>query len=385
MECILVRKAEVIRGSMVKQFMGSKSFVLGGLVAALSLVSGCGGSKIGGPFAAEFAYVATGNGIAEFAVASNGQLLPLTPPEVVAAPAAYNTVWVTASKDAKYAYGANKTDGHISQFTISGSGALVAMTPPTVTTGTGPVSVEITPNSKFVYCLNQTDGTIQQYSVGSTGALTVLAPATVPVATGGATITISPNGNFLYACSPTSDKISAYSIDGTGHLAALSTPTYTVVSANGATISPDGTHLYCPCSTGTAQFSIGLDGSLTPLAPAIVAASGGGNTNVAFSVSANGKRGYLATLNGVAAGVSPVSQFSVGLDGTLTALTPGFVAAGNGSTSVVTEPAGNYVFVVNSLDHTISEYLATSGGGLVPENPPTVSPTGAKHITIISR
>jgi 6-phosphogluconolactonase (cycloisomerase 2 family) len=370
---------------MVKQFKGSKSFVLGGLVAALSLVSGCGGAKIGGPFAAEFVYAATGTGIAEFAVSSNGQLLPLTPPEVVAAPAAYNTVWVTASKDAKYAYGANKTDGNISQFTISGSGSLVAMTPPTVTAGAAPVSVEITPNSKFVYCLNQTDNTIQQYSVGLTGALTVLAPATVSVASGGASLVISPNGNFLYACSPTSNTITAYSIGVTGQLTPLSTPTYTVVSANGATISPDGTHLYCPCSTGTAQFSIGVDGSLTPLSPAIVAAAGGGNTNVAFSVSANGKHGYLATLNGASGGVSPVSQYIVGLDGTLTPLGTPFVSAGNASTSIVMEPAGNYVYVVNSLDHTISEFLASTNGLLAPLSPATVSPTGAKHITIISR
>ena len=365
-------------------FRDSKSLVFSGFIVGISLVSGCGGAKIGGPFAAEFVYVATGTGVAEFAVTTGGQLTPLTPPEIVAAPTPFNTVWVTASKDAKYVYTANKNEGTISQFTIGGSGSLTAMVPPTVPAGAAPVSIEITPNSKFVYCLNQTDNTIEQYSVGVAGLLTVLGPATVPVAGGGTSLVISPNSSFLYACSSTSNAISAYSIGVTGQLTPLAVPTYTVTAPSGATISPDGTHLYCPCSTGTAQFTIGVGGSLTSLAP-IVAAYGGGNTNMAFAVSANGKHGYLATFNGMSGGVSPISQYNIALDGSLSTLSPGFLGAGNNSTSLVTEPAGNYLFVVNSFDHTISEFITASDGRLVVEAPPTVTPTGAKQLTIITR
>jgi 6-phosphogluconolactonase len=360
----------------------SKTIAFSGLVAGLALIAGCGGAKIGGPFAAEYVYVATGSGVAEFAVTTTGQLTPLTPPEIVAAPTAFNTVWVSASKDGKYAYAANKNEGTISQFTIGATGALAAQTPATVTAGTAPVSVEVTPNNKYVYCLNQTDNTIQQFTAGSTGALTVMVPPTVPVAAGGTTLVISPNGNFVFACSTSSNTLTSYSVGATGQLSLVNT--YTVTSPTGASLSPDGTHLYCPCSTGTAQFSVGIDGSLTPLAPAIVVQTGAGTGPNNFAVSTDGKHGYLSLFTGTA-GPSQVDQYSIGLDGTLSALAPVSVTAGNNAVWVVTEPAGHYVFVSNQFDHTISEYTVAGNGTLIPETPAFVTPTGAHQMTIISR
>ena len=362
----------------------SKSIIFSGLLCAIGLISGCGGGKIGGPVAAEYVYVATGTGVAQFSVTTSGQLTPLTPPEVVAAPAPFNTVWVTVSKDAKYVYAANQTQGTISQFSIGASGAITALTPATVNAGAAPVSVEVTPDAKYVYCLNQTDNTIQQYSVGVSGALTVLAPPTVPVAAGGNTLTISPNGLYLYACSPSSNTISAYTIGSNGQLTPQTVPTYTLTLATSAAISPDSTHLYCPCSTGTAQYSIGAGGALTPLGTPIAPAGGGGSGFTSFAVSANGKHGYMAEFtNGVLA--SPIDQYNIGLDGSLTAMSPAFVSAGMNSSWVITEPVGNYVFVSNRFDHTISEFLVAKSGNLGAESPAFVTPTGALQMAIVSR
>ena len=360
----------------------SKIIAFSGLILGFGLFAGCGGAKIGGPVAAEYLYVATGTGVAEFAVTTSGQLAPLTPPEIVSAPTAFNTVWVSASKDGKYAYTANKNEGTISQFTIGATGALAPQTPATVTAGTAPVSVEVTPDSKYVYCLNQTDSTIQQYMVGSTGALTVMAPPTVSVSAGGATLAISPNSKFVYACSTSSNTLSAYAIGLTGQLSLVNS--YTLTAPTGATVSPDGTHLYCPVSTGTAQFLIAADGSLTPLSPAIVVQTGAGTGPNNFAVSANGKHGYLSLFTGTA-GPSQVDQYNIGLDGTLSALAPVSATAGTNSVWVVAEPAGNYVFVSNQFDHTVSEFTVASNGTLAPETPAFVTPTGARQMAIISR
>ncbi len=371
----------------------SPSIVFTGLAIGIGLTSGCAGKTIGGPFAAEFVYVATGGSIAQFAVNNSGQLAPLTPAEVVTKVTTIplvttHPVWVTASKDAKYSYAANKTEGTISQYSISTSGALISLTPAFVTTGAAPVAVEVTPNTKFVYCLNKTDNTITQFSVGTTGTLSALVPASVAVPADGNGLIISPNGKFLYETSYSSSKINAFSIGINGQLTPLAIPDYSAPLANGdMSFSPDGRYLYVPLSAdGVAQFSVGLDGALTPLSPATVPGSIVGPTGAAdgFAVSPDGKFGYLGLFNGGNPG-SPVDQFSIATNGTLSHLTPNSVAAGNAPSWIIAEPAGHYLFVANQNDHTISEFLIGLNGTLSPENPALVTPTGALQMAVITR
>ena len=68
-----------------------------------------------------------------------------------------------------------------------------------------------------------------------------------------------------------------------------------------------------------------------------------------------------------------VYQYAVGTDGSLTLLSAASVAAGITPTSIVSDPAGRYVYVVNQGDATISQYVVGTGGGLVPLSPATVS------------
>lgn len=367
---------------MVKGIRSFKSFILGGLIVGIALISGCAGETIGGPLAAEFVYVATGTGVAQYAVNLSGQLTPLSPAEVVTTPSATTSIWVAASKDAKYAYTANGVQGNISQFSISASGTLVPLVPPTVVSGSNTKCVEITPDTKYVYSINQSASTISQFAIGTDGTLSVLSPATQSIDTGGESIAITPDGKYLYVSCSSSGFIDAFSIGINGQLTPLTVPNYVATGAIGASISPDGKYLYCPISTGVAQFSIGTDGALTPMAPATVAGTGVGNS--AFTVSIDGKYGYMAVFNGGFPG-SPVDQFSVGLTGALTALTPPSVAAGNAPQWIVTEPAGNYIFVANGNDGTISEFLIGANGTLTPQTPAFVTATGAVHLAVTSR
>ncbi|MEI7985907.1 MAG: beta-propeller fold lactonase family protein [Armatimonadota bacterium] len=370
------------KGVMHKIKRLSKTIIFGGLVIGIGLISGCAGQTIGGQFAAEFVYVATGGGVAQYAVNISGQLAPMSPAEVVTTPTATTSVWVAASKNAKYAYTANGPQGKISQYSISAAGTLVALTPPTVVSGTNTNCVAITPDTKFVYAINQGDDTIKQFAIGSDGTLSVLTPATVGINSGGETMVISPDGKYLYACCSGGSAIDAFSIGTNGQLTPLSVPSYSVLGATGATISPDGKYLYCPSNTDTAQFSIGTNGALTPLSPATVAGPGIGNTS--FAVSADGKYGYLGVFNGGNPG-SPVGQYSIGTSGTLSPLSPASVPAGNAPVSIITEPAGNYVFVANSNDHRIYEYLVGIDGTLSPETPAFVTPSGARQMCVITR
>lgn len=372
----------ICKGVMLKVTRLSKTIIFGGLVIGIGLVSGCAGQTIGGPFAAEFVYIATGGSIGQYAVSITGQLTPLSPAEVVTAPTATNPVWVSASKDAKYLYAANESEGTVSQYSISSSGALVPLTPASVTSGSSPVCVEVTPDTKFVYVINQGDDTIKQFAVGATGTLSALSPATMPLFSDSQTIVITPNGKFLYVMSYSSSAIAAFSIGTNGQLTPLTVPSYSVATADGAAISPDGKYLYCSSGSNTAQFSIASNGALTPLSPALVTGPGVGNT--CFAVSSNGKYGYLGVFNGGNPG-SPVGQYSIGSSGTLTALSPASVPANNAPSWIITEPAGNYVFVANENDHRISQFLVGADGSLSAQSPAYITLSGARQMSVTTR
>jgi 6-phosphogluconolactonase (cycloisomerase 2 family) len=68
-----------------------------------------------------------------------------------------------------------------------------------------------------------------------------------------------------------------------------------------------------------------------------------------------------------------VYQYAVGSDGSLTPLSTASVPTGVIPSTIVSDPTGHYVYVVNQGDATISQYSVGSGGGLVPLSPAVVS------------
>jgi DNA-binding beta-propeller fold protein YncE len=116
-------------------------------------------------------------------------------------------------------------------------------------------------------------------------------------------------------------------------------------------------------------------GSLTPLAPAFVAA---GQSPAGVAVSPDGRSLYAANRNppsapGARALPGTVSQYSVGASGGLSPKTPAFVAAGVGPAGVAVSPDGRSVYVANFFDDTVSQYTVGAGGGLSPKTPASVA------------
>ncbi|MFI5385411.1 MAG: lactonase family protein [Fimbriimonadales bacterium] len=349
-------------------------------LAGVVLSAGCmGWLKIHGTTQTRYAYVATGNAIAQYMVTINGLLVPLSTASV----SATNPVAICATHDAKFVYAAEKSANDVLQYSTGIAGTLTPLSPATVHTGTHPVAIAVTPNGQFVYVLNHDDNTISQFGAATDGTLLPLSPATVAVANDGDSLVISPNGNFLYATSYTSGKVSAYSIGGTGQLAPLTVATYDVTSPTGPAISPNGNFLYVPASVaGVAQFSIAVDGSLTPLTPPTVPTPGAGNDTAA--VTPDGNSVYIGVFNGGNPG-SPVAQFSVNVDGTLTALVPASVAAGNAPQFVDVEPDGKFAYVANGNDGTVSQFSIGGNGTLSALSPATVNPAGALQIAFVKK
>jgi DNA-binding beta-propeller fold protein YncE len=72
-----------------------------------------------------------------------------------------------------------------------------------------------------------------------------------------------------------------------------------------------------------------------------------------------------------------VYQFTIGADGSLSPLASASVPTGVTPTAMVSDPSGQHVYVLNLADATISQYAVTAGGGLAPLSVPSISIKGS--------
>jgi DNA-binding beta-propeller fold protein YncE len=83
------------------------------------------------------------------------------------------------------------------------------------------------------------------------------------------------------------------------------------------------------------------------------------------TVDPNGKYAYVANSSS-----NTVSQYSIGSDGTLTALATPTVVTGFGPASVTVDPSGKYAYVANSgASDSVSQFAIGSDGTLSPLTP----------------
>jgi len=148
----------------------------------------------------------------------------------------------------------------------------------------------------------------------------------------------------------------------------------TVAAGNGpqsVAVAPSGQFAYVAnlLSGDVSQYSIGADGSLSPLAPATVD-SGSDPFSDPFSITVepSGKFVYVANW-----GTHDVSQYSIGGDGGLSPLTPATVAAGDAPVALTVEPSGQFAYVASENDNKVSQYRIEADGTLTPLDPDAVN------------
>jgi DNA-binding beta-propeller fold protein YncE len=222
------------------------------------------------------------------------------------------------------------------------------------------------------------DGTISQYDVDPvTGALTPKLPQTVSTGLDALNIAVTPDGRNAYVTNFTDSTISQYTIDPTTGALSANTPA-TLATAPGAdaiAVSPGGQNVYVAGlgpgfagTTGTvSQYGVGADGTLTALSPATVQTDAGAS---AIAVSQDGKSAYTAN-----AGGNDITQYSVApTTGALSFKFPENVNAGGGPQAIALTSASAYV--ANFNDNTLSLLDVAANGMLTPKSPATFA-TGA--------
>jgi 6-phosphogluconolactonase len=115
------------------------------------------------------------------------------------------------------------------------------------------------------------------------------------------------------------------------------------------------------------QYTIGVDGVLTPMSPAAVMT---GDVPESITVDPSGKYAYVANAKPTPAG--RIFQYTIEADGALSPMSTPWVSAGTYPVSIAVDPSGRYAYVANNLTGNISQYTVGSDGALTPMNPATV-------------
>ena len=285
-------------------------------------------------------------------------------------------------KGGVFAYVVNEGGDNVTAFTIGSGGVFSylngSLTTSAFTTGSLPWAAAASPNGNYLYVANMGTsataggtGTISAFTISPNG---VLGPITTGSLTTGAFpvgIAVSPNGDYLYISNQGgSNEILTFAIGSGGQLAPLGKTTG-LQEPLGIAVSPNGQFLYVTNQTSTgpngiAVFTIGSDGTLSAITSGSFT-TGEGPT--AIAISPDGLYLYVTNCNMYGGTGNQISAFAIGAGGVLSAITTGtFVTPGQDGIGIAISPNGKYLYVTNAGTGAggISAFSIGSGGALAP-------------------
>jgi DNA-binding beta-propeller fold protein YncE len=346
--------------------VGARRSLLGASVAAVFAV------MVPGALAAPTLYVTlSGEGIAQYTIATTGRPVPKQPPR--AGPMVGDTGGIGVLPDGSSAYAAStfaglgpvvKQDHRLWQYSIAArSGVLRLKQPRSVNSGKGPSRVVVAPNGRSVYAVDVFADTISQFTVQpGTGRLAPKRPAAVRAGENPAGIAITPNGRYVYVANFQSGDIEIYAVNArTGALTRKAS--VDVDQPVDVALTPNGRSLYTTVLEGVAQFNVNpATGKLTPKAVPVVDVS----KPLGLAVSPDGRSAYV--------GVDGIAQFNIAASGALSPKTPAIVRVPGvqfpGIGHVAVSPNGRHVYATSDQPPDFFSFRAGPGGRLGPGIPP---------------
>jgi trimeric autotransporter adhesin len=216
------------------------------------------------------------------------------------------------------------------------------------------------------------------------GTSTITAAESVSSFTGTATLTVqAATARFAYVAN-TSGSISGYTVDVTaGAFAPLTGSPFSATSPGQVILHPSGDFMYYMDFSGSLHVEDikSADGSLTDSGQAAVVASPTASANVGV-IDPTGRFIYVISDLGNSIygfSITQTADKAPATNGALTAI-PGMTnytdATLNSPTWIMTDRTGKYVYVVNSLGNSVSEYAITQTGA----NAGALTPLGTTSI-----
>jgi 6-phosphogluconolactonase len=324
--------------------------------------------------AEEFAYVAKTNGttsdgtISAYTISTtNGTLSPLGTP--VAAGKFPASITVAGG----FAYVANMSDNTISAYTISTTDWTLSPLGTPIVAGKYPTSITVDPSGKFAYVVNMGDNTISAYTISMVDG--TLSPLGTPVAAGMSpvsivTVSVGSLGEFAYVANMGDGSIWTYSINlTTGTLQPLSS-IIAGTSPTSVTVDPSRQQFAYVTNEGDNTISAyTIDQTYGTLAASTITPTVIAGTNPTSIVTVSVGSSIFAYATNTSG--CTISAYSIGTDGSLNELTaigsPFSTGAGTYPTSITVDPSGQFAYVVNADDGSISVYKINLDGTLTPQ------------------
>lgn len=256
----------------------------------------------------------------------------------------------------------------ISGFSI-GTGTLTALSGFPLTLPFAPATMAVNPANTLLYVAGA--GVLYGYSIAASGALTTILSSTNSAALVNANIVsmdISPDGQWLVAIDANTSipTVDLFQIGSTGQLEVEDPVTYPLLGS--ATVAPtsirvDPTGTYVAASLGTGgDVLFGFTtstGALNPLIQVNTLSTQSADQALAFDSTASTL--YIVR-SGTGGGVYPYAISGGGTSLTLATNAP--FTTGAGPFSVVIDATGDYLYVGNRTDSTISGFSIGTGGVL---------------------
>ncbi|MEE9392908.1 MAG: beta-propeller fold lactonase family protein [Planctomycetota bacterium] len=271
--------------------------------------------------------------------------------------------------------------------------------------GPGILRVEVHPSGRWAYVISEAGATIDTFDIDqASGALSQ--KAQIATGTTPSEISITPNGATVFVSNVGSNDTSMYDVNSTTGLlvATAASPISTggVSSAPSGAIAEYGSDWFISANTGDNELEVfgvntGAGTAMTvsswpthSMPVDVVLLHSQGPAGVSFDL----ENVYVANQ---ASG--DLSQFTLNdADGTFSALAPELVSSGTGAGSqpagMVIHPTGEFLYIVNGADDSVSQFaigqvsgtvslvssytIPTNAGGGPPRNPGGIamSPTG---------
>ena len=186
---------------------------------------------------------------------------------------------------------------------------------------------------------DRADGSVSTYAiVDATGRLVFIGKAAA--GTNPAAVSVAPSGKAAYVANAGDGTVSQYTVGADGTLTPMAPPTVTAgTGVRRLALDPAGHFAYAvnPGSGDVTAYSVAANGALTR-----VGATPVGMSPQAIAIDPGGQFVYVANSGG-----NNVSQLKVGADGSLAAMTPSTVAAGAAPGAITVDRTGRFAYVAN--------------------------------------
>lgn len=219
----------------------------------------------------------------------------------------------------------------------------------------------VSPGGNAVYA-GMDDGSIGAFSIAADGAL---APLGTSGAGSASDIAITPDGRFLFAADYNTATIQRFAIAGDGTLSALGTVPTPQAQARTLKITPNGRTLILtsdPPGTGmTTTFAIGADGWLANTGQNLISS---GTSVDHGALTANGQFYFVPNGN-----EKTISILQVGANGELTRPFPDVPVAHANTGEVVASVDGRFLFALARDGDFVQTFAIAANGALTPITP----------------